>query len=549
MLDTNKIQLIKRLKSKPRLGADPFDAVTDSLKKVFDTYKTQGGEVIRLNVFGILAGEVQDLNNKLNVLEKLNSEVQSSFNKNVKAAAEFGVQLDLVAKNAKVNATKFKQYAGELRSVFTGQTKFYKDNTKFSQQIAKQSDIIRNQLGVSEEAYKNFVKYQGTALGRAKDVNELEENFKGVNAQLGDVAESVAGFYEGSLTDMIEGLGGLSQTTLATFGRLPKELGLAVLKTKSLGIELEKVTGIGKGFLDIEQSIANEIEFQILSGEELLTQDGKSLANEFQKAALAQDANRSADLLVGFIEKYGEKLKDNVFLQEQAAQMLGLSTDDLFGAINQYNTAGAINKDIFKTQITDIKDLGQTFEQVAKIEDKRANETILSDDATKSYINTLGDYTGKVESLQTATKNLNTELLGDADEIGAAAAGNQIVGGVYAGVQTYNDSGAVLDAAQKGTADNSAIQSNNVPTKQDVFIPAGGANNIISGPKGSFSLDPSDDIIAMPDARKALANKGGGDASALIAALQGMSFHVTNVFDGDKIQSQLTIRQGQRLNA
>jgi len=28
-----------------------------------------------------------------------------------------------------------------------------------------------------------------------------------------------------------------------------------------------------------------------------------------------------------------------------------------------------------------------------------------------------------------------------------------------------------------------------------------------------------------------------------------MSFHVTNTFDGDKIQSQLTIRQGQRLNA
>ena len=92
----------------------------------------------------------------------------------------------------------------------------------------------------------------------------------------------------------------------------------------------------------------------------------------------------------------------------------------------------------------------------------------------------------------------------------------------------------------------------------DVFIPAGG-DDVISGPLGSFSLDPKDDIIAMPNAREALANQGsttpnntttgGTDTAALIAALQGMSFHVTNTFDGDKIQSQLTIRQGQRLNA
>ena len=83
--------------------------------------------------------------------------------------------------------------------------------------------------------------------------------------------------------------------------------------------------------------------------------------------------------------------------------------------------------------------------------------------------------------------------------------------------------------------------------------------NVVSGPLGSFELDPKDDILAMPNARDALANNsattyasapaGGSDTAALIAALQGMSFHVTNTFDGDKIQSQLTIRQGQRLNA
>jgi hypothetical protein len=525
-----------------------FDDVTAALTKVFNAYKDQGGEVIRQNVFGILAQQVQDLNSNLNVLEKLNSEVQSNFNKNVEGAAKFGYELDKIAKAQGVNATKFKQYAGELRDVFSGQTQFYKDNNKFAKQIAKQSDIIRNQLGVSEDAYKNFVKYQGTALGRSKSADDLATNFETVNRQISDVAESVSEFYEGGLTDMIEGIGKLGPAMLATYGQMPKSLGLAVLKSKSLGIELEKVTGIGKNFLDIESAIGNEIEFQILSGEELLTQDGKSLANEFQKAAIAQDANAQADLLVDFIETYGEKLKDNVFLQEQSAQMLGLSTDDLFGAINQYNTAGAINKDIFKTQVEDIKQGGKKFEEQAKLEDKRSTEIITQDDATKAYIDTLGNYTDKVVSLQATVKDLNTLALKDAKELANTLANSTVATTGYAVKKTYESGKSVGDAAQ--TEQN--ITSLNVGGKgmksgEDLFIPAGGSGTVISGPYGSFSMHPGDDILAAPNIRNATAG-GGSDTSAIIAALQGMSFHVTNVFDGDKIQSSLSIRQGQTLN-
>ena len=548
MLDNNTIQLIKRLKSQPRQGMGAFDDVTAALTKVFNAYKDQGGEVIRQNVFGILAQQVQDLNSNLNVLEKLNSEVQSNFNKNVEGAAKFGYELDKIAKAQGVNATKFKQYAGELRDVFSGQTQFYKDNNKFAKQIAKQSDIIRNQLGVSEDAYKNFVKYQGTALGRSKSADDLATNFETVNRQISDVAESVSEFYEGGLTDMIEGIGKLGPAMLATYGQMPKSLGLAVLKSKSLGIELEKVTGIGKNFLDIESAIGNEIEFQILSGEELLTQDGKSLANEFQKAAIAQDANAQADLLVDFIETYGEKLKDNVFLQEQSAQMLGLSTDDLFGAINQYNTAGAINKDIFKTQVEDIKQGGKKFEEQAKLEDKRSTEIITQDDATKAYIDTLGNYTDKVVSLQATVKDLNTLALKDAKELANTLANSTVATTGYAVKKTYESGKSVGDAAQ--TEQN--ITSLNVGGKgmksgEDLFIPAGGSGTVISGPYGSFSMHPGDDILAAPNIRNATAG-GGSDTSAIIAALQGMSFHVTNVFDGDKIQSSLSIRQGQTLN-
>ena len=85
---------------------------------------------------------------------------------------------------------------------------------------------------------------------------------------------------------------------------------------------------------------------------------------------------------------------------------------------------------------------------------------------------------------------------------------------------------------------------------KDLFIPAGGANTVVSGPFGSFALDGRDDVLAAPNIRESAG--GGADAgaiaSAVAAALQGMSFQVTNVFDGDKIASSLQIRRGQTMN-
>jgi len=87
--------------------------------------------------------------------------------------------------------------------------------------------------------------------------------------------------------------------------------------------------------------------------------------------------------------------------------------------------------------------------------------------------------------------------------------------------------------------------------QKDVFIPAG-PGTVVSGPFGSFSLDPKDDILAMPGIREATAPKAGmnGDAiaSAVADAIKGMSFQVTNVFDGQKIRSSLRILERSNLN-
>jgi hypothetical protein len=552
MSDTNKLQLIKRLKLQPRLGADPFADLVSSLRLVFNTYKDQGAEVIRQNVFGFLASQVQTLNDNLNVLEDLNTGVQAGFNKNVVGAAKLGVTLDGVAKNAGVNATKFKGYAADLRNVYVGQTKFYKDNPKFATQIAKQSDQIQNQLGITGDAYESYVRMQEGAIGRLNDATQKESAFKKLNDEIGSVALGVSGFYDGALTDIIGGMGELGQASLATFGRMPKELALAVLKSKALGVNLEKITGAGEGFLDIEKAIADEMEFQILSGQELTTLDNKSFVAEYQKAAIQQDANKQAELFAGFVEKYGEDLKTNLYLQTQTADMFGLTKDELFTAVNQFNALGAEGSKVFKQQAGDIKTVTDAFTKATDKEDRRTNSIILQDESTKDYINSLGDYVDKVDKLQKNTADVNQTLMGTAETVGNAAANSPLINAAYATGQTYTQGQTALQTVQGNVTgpkgDQSGLDVKGDAIKQDdIFIPAGGSN-VISGPLGSFELNSKDDIIAMPNARAALANNGGGDVSAIIAALNGMSFHVTNIFDGDKIQSSLQIRQGQRLN-
>jgi hypothetical protein len=185
---------------------------------------------------------------------------------------------------------------------------------------------------------------------------------------------------------------------------------------------------------------------------------------------------------------------------------------------------------------------------------------------SKAYIGTLGDYTDKVVSLQTTVKNLNTELLGDAKAIAGTLANSVAVANTYAAVKTYETSKAVADAATKPGTTTTSLDVVDAPAKKDVFIPASSGQTIVSGDFGAFTLDGRDDILAAPNIRNATAGggsdmsalvaalseirptTGGNDVSALISALSGMSFHVTNVFDGDKIQSNLSIRQGQTLN-
>jgi hypothetical protein len=171
----------------------------------------------------------------------------------------------------------------------------------------------------------------------------------------------------------------------------------------------------------------------------------------------------------------------------------------------------------------------------------------------KAQIDALGDYSEEVKKL-----NTGFQAASDATYAGAGKLANQAInkgsGIIGTAIGLMNVGSIVVDLLNiKGITtrqDRDTLPLNTTP-KQDVFIPAS-AGTVVSGPFGSFALDSRDDVLAMPGIRDAVGSRGNGSGesvgSAVAAALKGMSFHVTNVFDGQKIRSSLQILDNSVMN-
>jgi hypothetical protein len=161
-------------------------------------------------------------------------------------------------------------------------------------------------------------------------------------------------------------------------------------------------------------------------------------------------------------------------------------------------------------------------------------------------------YAKQVTDLAANAANISTQLFGASEKLVTAIGNDNMMKYLYGAgsvVKSFTDIYALLKGGSTGDTNFDAALGEN--KKSDVFIPAGGDSTVVSGPFGSFTLDKRDDVLAAPDIRDAVTGGGGNAtaiASAIVSALQGMSFHVNNVFDGDKIASSLQIRRGQNMN-
>ncbi len=161
MSNNYEIELISRLKQQPRhgQGISPITQVQDALNKLFQSYKVGGDEIVRLNIFGQIANQINQVVSDLTVLQDLNQGLSEDFNINSNEAAKLGVAFDQMGKSMNINMQKAKKYAGETRDIVGTNVKFYTQQKDLAKLVVKQNDDLRNKISLTEEANKNLLLY------------------------------------------------------------------------------------------------------------------------------------------------------------------------------------------------------------------------------------------------------------------------------------------------------------------------------------------------------------------------------------------------------
>ena len=536
---TDQSKLIARLKQQPRHGAKSvIENIQDQLESMFKQFEVGAKDVARENAFGFLAKSAQDAYEKINVLEERNRGLNETLKINTTRAAELGYQFDKLAGRLGLNADKIKQFQADLNKLIPGQTRFLAKGGKLGDRIVQQMEQMRNKLGLTAEQYEQLLRNQTLfskgSEGVEKGMDRFESAIVSASQKYGESFEAV----EATVT---ETLANLSSEAAARFGQMPDKLAEAAVKAKKLGVEMNTLLGIGDNFLDVESAIANELELQLLGAKDL------NVA-KIQQAALSGDVLALEEELEKFVKSNGEQLKQNPILLSKAAEAFGVQKDQLLDMYAQQKLNNEVAKEAEKIEGGKLN----TMNEINAKTNKQSVTQQRQDEASAKLAKQLTEedytpekYVEQVTKLANIAKTSQESALSNAKKLAASFDNNKFLdtmfgaGGLLATIQS------TLDLVKNGTtkgAYNTAFGTTSKPV-DDLFIPAGGSN-IITGGYGSFTTAPGDDILAGPGIREA----SGGSTSAVIAALSKMSFHVTNVFDGDKIKSRLEIRQGQTLN-
>ena len=147
---------------------------------------------------------------------------------------------------------------------------------------------------------------------------------------------------------------GVTGQIAVNLGNNPVAIAKAVAQTKRLGINLETARDMAMGTLDFENSIAAEMEAQLLTGKSMNLNRARELAfaGQFEKAAeemLNQEAVREAFAT------------NNVLAQQAAAEAIGMSVDQLAEAFRAQQRNEKIEKRRQELLREEEKRLGRTL--------------------------------------------------------------------------------------------------------------------------------------------------------------------------------------------
>ena len=169
-------------------------------------------------------------------------------------------------------------------------------------------------LGLSEKAAQGLYKVSllsGKEFGNVGD--EIGGVVKGLNQANGTSM---------SLNDIMEEVTNASAKSMANIGSNPAKLAAAAFQAKKLGLTLDQVAAAGESHLDFENSIAKEMEAELLLGKNLNLETMRAASLSGDEATVAKEMNR-------LLEENYDSTKGNKIQQKALADAMGVSVEEL----------------------------------------------------------------------------------------------------------------------------------------------------------------------------------------------------------------------------
>ena len=518
----------------------------------------------RIGVAQLFSKSVQQEVKNLTFLEQRNASLNKTLGLSSAKSGELANEIDKIASSMGIGGGQARTYIQQFQQIAPLQSMNIATNNDLATSLFTVQQALTDQLGITPEA-ANAIQLYGNSLG-----GSVTDNVEGMY-QIAMALEQQSGL-AGAAKAIFQDIGSLGADIQFQFGRVPGSLEKAVLQARMLGTDFNTIAKAGDKVLDIENSINDELEYQLLSGRRLTDQSGKSLTAALREATVRGDAAAAAEAMQQIIDQEGETLKTNLFARQQMSQLLGVSEDKLMRMVQQNEMLGTIGGDamnIFNEDTpapTNVSLLGartgegdtRTSEEIRAEQTQNAILTkLLADlqdqsneiaDTRKNLLS--GDLKETLDSFITSADEIVkgqqplflladklTTLLEPVNELTKflPGVGNILVGGIDKAIEAIGlKKIGNLEATIEGNGTITVGSITGTKEMKDGVIDPGG--NIVS-------TDPADFLLATKDPAGLANAVGGGSttvqysgpsaddiASAVASAVSGITV-VTNIED------------------
>ncbi len=383
------MHIIRRLKQQPRHGVGPTLADAAEVIRAFSNLTTANAaaaaQMVSTNEdylagIGRIRQMIKDTNDAYTeatkttrYLSEENKDLAKNFGLTINEAVRLNYSLQKASKNFGVGGDALKKYTMNLKGLIG--------------QVATQGDLIENSYGKSLYQIQEVLQENLQLSGEQANKYSLFAAFQNKTAEEALLSEYKMGkaidektSTSGNFRDIIQDIASLSEDIQLQYSKIPGDLAQATAKARALGFSMNDLHKTGKQLLNIESSIGDELEYQLLSGRRLVDTKGQSLTNSYREAVFQRNATKQADTLLDILNQEGETLENNMFAREQMSKLLGMDEAALARALGKKKILDKIGgESLFKLSgeelFTAAKNLGASaadLEALKQEEDTRS---------------------------------------------------------------------------------------------------------------------------------------------------------------------------------